>query len=234
MARPKLSDVLYSDILGQIRGGGFGPDSRLPSEKDLSQQFGVSRPIVREALRRLRVDGIIHSRQGAGSFVSSENSPLASAPARSAPKAVQSISDVRRVYEFRRALEGEIAYAAAVHRTPELVAAIEEELARISQALKNGSSGVEEDGDFHAAIAAATQNQFFEDALSALRPHLNFVIALSRTFSALRSAEHRAIVHREHLAICELIKLGDAAGAREAMQLHVRNAQDRVFEGIRL
>jgi DNA-binding FadR family transcriptional regulator len=222
-------------MLGRIQRGQFPGDGKLPSEKELSQSFGVSRPIVREALRRLREEGLIQSRQGAGSFVVGVAEPQ---PPRSLNGAqgqgIQTISDVRRIYEFRIALEGEVAYAAALNRNEALLAAVKRELDAIDQAIRTGKIGVQQDSDFHAAIARATQNQFFEAALAAVRPHLDYVIDLARSFSVLHSAGHLAMVQREHAAVYEAIRDGDAVKAREAMQAHIRNAQERVFDGIHL
>ena len=236
LRRPKLSDVLHSDMLGRIQRGQFAADGKLPSEKELSEHFGVSRPIVREALHRLRTGGLIQSRQGAGSFVTgtTAQSVAERTPPPSANPPMQTISDVRRIYEFRLALEGEIAFAAAVHRTDALIEAIKNELDAIELAIKTGKIGVQQDNDFHAAIAHATQNQFFEAALAAVRPQLNYVIDLARSFSVLQSAEHLAMVQREHMAVFERVREGDPVKAREAMQTHIRNARERVFDGIHL
>ncbi|WP_343718104.1 FadR/GntR family transcriptional regulator [Inquilinus sp.] len=231
--RPRLSDILYGDMLGRIRHGQFPGDGKLPSEKELSQSFGVSRPIVREALRRLREEGLIQSRQGAGSFVVGAAEPQPARPANGG-QGIQTISDVRRIYEFRIALEGEVAYAAALNRNEALLAAVKKELDAIDQAIQTGKIGVQQDSDFHTAIARATQNQYFEAALAAVRPHLDYVIDLARSFSVLHSAGHLAMVQREHAAVYEAIRDGDAIKAREAMQAHIRNAQERVFDGIHL
>jgi DNA-binding FadR family transcriptional regulator len=222
-------------MLGRIQRGQFPGDGKLPSEKELSQSFGVSRPIVREALRRLREEGLIQSRQGAGSFVVGVAEPQPPRPLNGGQgQGIQTISDVRRIYEFRIALEGEVAYAAALNRNEALLAAVKRELDAIDQAIRTGKIGVQQDSDFHAAIARATQNQFFEAALSAVRPHLDYVIDLARSFSVLHSAGHLAMVQREHAAVYEAIRDGDAVKAREAMQAHIRNAQERVFDGIHL
>jgi GntR family transcriptional regulator, transcriptional repressor for pyruvate dehydrogenase complex len=221
-------------MLGRIQRGQFAADGKLPSEKELSDHFGVSRPIVREALHRLRTGGLIQSRQGAGSFVTGTTAQSERTPPPSANPPMQTISDVRRIYEFRLALEGEIAFAAAVHRTDALIEAIKNELDAIELAIKTGKIGVQQDNDFHAAIAHSTQNQFFEAALAAVRPQLNYVIDLARSFSVLQSAEHLAMVQREHMAVFERVREGDPVKAREAMQTHIRNARERVFDGIHL
>lgn len=221
-------------MLSRIQRGQFAADGKLPSENDLSQHFGVSRPIVREALRRLRTGGLIESRQGAGSFVMGPHL-AASRPLPGAPRPpVQSISDVRRIYEFRLALEGEIAFSAALHRTDPLVDAIKGALDAIEAAIEANNIGVQQDDEFHQAVARATQNPLFEAALIAVRPQLNYLIDLARSFSAMQSAEHLAMVQREHMAVFEGIRDGDPVRAREAMQAHIRNAQERVFDGIHL
>jgi DNA-binding FadR family transcriptional regulator len=230
-SRPKLSDVLYADMQDRIRRGEVLADGKLPSENELSQEFGVSRPTVREALRRLRDDGLIHSRQGAGSFVATQSpAPVRAVPAK--PDGIRTISDVRRVYQFRIALEGEVAYIAALHRGETHLRAIHKELEAIHLAIRAGRIGVQQDSDFHAAIARATQNPYFESALATVRPQVDFVIDLARSFSVLQSAEHLAMVQREHAAVFEAIRDGDGIKAREAMQAHIRNAQERVFDGI--
>ena len=67
--RQKLSDFLYEQVLGLILSSEYPVGARLPTEADLAARFDVSRPVVREALARLREDGLVVSRQGSGSYV---------------------------------------------------------------------------------------------------------------------------------------------------------------------
>src|SRR3569833_4669111 len=86
----KLVDRVFEELSQRIRDGNYPPDTRLPGEHELASMLGVSRPIVRDALSRLREQGIIYSRQGAGTFVQAAVSPqaqLASAP-------VQTLADL--------------------------------------------------------------------------------------------------------------------------------------------
>lgn len=236
-SRPKLSDVLYSDMLAWMGEGRLTADARLPSEKDLSVQFGVSRPIVREALRRLREEGLIYSRQGAGSFVSGsatlatrQGRPL---PAVAAPApGVTSIAEVRRIYEYRLALEGGAAFVAAVNRTDEQLEALALAMEASEKTILAGEPGIEQDAEFHMSIVRATQNHYFEDALAALKPQLEFLIGLSRTVSALQSEDHMALVQRQHRSIYMAIKDGNSSAARDAVQTHIRDAEKRIFDGI--
>lgn len=229
--RPKLSDVLYNDMLAQIRQGRFQLDERLPSEHELSQTFDVSRPIVREALGRLRDDGLIYSRRGAGSFVSQVPAQDYSQPEAEPLPPLQSIEDVRKFYEFRLAIEGEGAFWAASNRTEAALAEIKSELAELELAVRTGQIGVNQDFDFHMAIARASGNQFFESSLGILRPHLNFLIDLARSFSISVSNEHLLMVQAEHADVAAAIERADPPGARDAMRRHIERAQRRVFIG---
>lgn len=227
--RPKLSDVLEAELLKDIRAGFFGPEGRLPSENELSKRFGVSRPIVREALKRLRDDGLIHSRQGAGSFVRAVEKPQPK-PADPVPL-VQSIADVRKFYEYRLLIEGEIAASAAQHANDEAIRLIKSKLDLIQNAIDGGLVGVDQDYEFHFSIASATGNHFFENALNLVQPHLGFVIDLARSFSILGTGEHLAMVQGEHTAVYEAIVKRDPEGARASMRAHIAAAQERVFFG---
>ena len=107
-----LSDRVYEEILTMIVSGEIPVGAKLPTEHALSQQLEVSRPVLRQALKQLREDGVIVSRQGSGSFVERrpEGAFLDFAP-------VGSIADIQRTFEFRAAIEGEAAYLAAERRT---------------------------------------------------------------------------------------------------------------------
>jgi DNA-binding FadR family transcriptional regulator len=231
MVRPKLSDILYNDILAQIKSGVFREHPRLPSEIELSQRFNVSRPIVREALGRLRSEGLIHSRRGSGSFVTHIEPSVEpeSAPETMAP--LKSIDDLRKFYEFRLAVEGEAAYLAAVNATDAAIATIKAELDALELAVRNAQIGVYQDFAFHMSIANASGNRFFESSLRALRPHLDFQIDLARSFSLSISAEHLEMVQQEHAVIFQAIAARNGPEARERMRRHINNAEHRIFFG---
>jgi DNA-binding FadR family transcriptional regulator len=106
----KRSAGIYQHIFEIIIAGEFPVNARLPSETELAQRFGASRPVVREALARLRDDGIIVSRQGSGSYVKRRPDM---AVLRFVP--VSSVADIQRCFEFRHGLEG-IAAALAAER----------------------------------------------------------------------------------------------------------------------
>jgi len=235
--RVRMSDVLYGDIVKQINSGGFAADQRLPSEKEFCERFSVSRPIVREALERLRAEGLIRSRQGAGSFVSNGafNGAVANMPLPAAsdamPAQIHSIAAIQKFYVYRISLEGELAFAAAQNRLHADIQRIGGLLQDIKSSVSSSTQGVDEDLEYHEAIAQATHNEFFIAAWSASRGHIRFLIELARSLSTLGSPNHSAVVRSSHEPIFECIRDGDADGARARMREHITRSQERVFLG---
>jgi DNA-binding FadR family transcriptional regulator len=222
----KLSDRLYEQILALIINGEFPENSKLPTEIELSDRFGVSRPVVREALARLRDDDLIHSRQGAGSFVlrRPDKAVLRLAP-------MGSIADIQRCFEYRVALEGEAAFLAAQRHDAEGLAAIEKALRDLDEVIATGKLGVDADLAFHLAVADATTNHFFQATLHSIQSHIGFGMNLARSLSLNLPEERLHQVQSEHNAVFRAIRDRDAVGARAAMRTHLENARRRVFEG---
>jgi len=220
----RLPDQVYEQILLQLGAGRLGPGDRLPSETSLARAFGVSRPIVRTALARLRADGLIASRQGAGSFVVRTLSPdfVAQAPS-------GSIAELLRCYEMRVALEGEAAFLAAERRTARDLAAIEEQAARLEREFDGPDSGAAADVAFHRAIATATQNHLFSRTMEMLRWPLRDGIATARRLAQKSAALRLPVVLDEHAAVLDAIRAGDGARAREAMRTHISRSRDRML-----
>ena len=109
-AKPGLADRVYHLLYSRISNGDYPANQKLPSEKTLADEFGVSRPVLRMALERLRDQGLIHSRQGAGSYVREVKTvPLGFAR-------VETIADIQRCYEFRICIETMAARLAAARR----------------------------------------------------------------------------------------------------------------------
>lgn len=220
----RLPDQVYEQVLTQIGAGRMGVGDRLPSETELSRSLGVSRPVVRTALARLRADGIIESRQGAGSFVIRQPSVdfVQSAPS-------GSIAELLRCFEMRTALEGEAAYFAAQRRSVVDLAAMRESANRLSQAFAGEDMGADPDVSFHLAIAAATQNHLFVRTMEMLRQPLRDGIATARRLAQRSIAERLPIVMSEHEAILQAIQDKDAEAARRAMREHIERSRDRML-----
>lgn len=220
-----LSDVVYDRMRRAIMNGEYHLDERLPGENTLAEQHQVSRPIVRAALLRLREEGLVTSRQGAGSFVSAPvmPKPLAFQP-------LETIADLQRCYEFRLTIEPAAAAMAAGRRGDKALAEIGICLQIMRDATERRSHREDADFDFHLAITAAANNQYFETSMRALKEH----IAVGMKFHGLSLQTVRGGLDHvldEHAAIFDAIAKGEAERAREAMLKHVTGSRDRLFEG---
>lgn len=220
----KLSDQLYDRIRSLIVSGEYPEAARLPTEYELCAKFGVSRPTLREALVRLRKDGLITSRQGSGSFVAKRpEQPAVLFPA------VDSLADVRDGFAYRRTVEGGAAALAASVRTPQQVQALRRAFKRLDEALKAGEATVDADYGFHTAIAGITGNRFFVNTLAALHGQMSFAMRLGRSLGQPRRDERIKRVQAEHRAVLEAIEAGDPRKARREMERHIDNAARRLF-----
>jgi DNA-binding FadR family transcriptional regulator len=222
----KRSAAIYDGILGLIVSGEFAETARLPSEVELSRRFGASRPVVREALARLRDDGLVVSRQGSGSYVKRrpDDAVLRFVP-------VGSIADIQRCFEFRVGLEGAAAALAAERWQGTDLAEIRSAYDALEHCIRTGQLGVEADSLFHQAIARATHNHYHVSVQLSLQAHIALGMNLTRNLSMLRTAARLRLVQDEHAAIVSAIEARDACAARAAMETHIENARCRMFEG---
>src|SRR5215470_4665565 len=221
----KLSGGIYAQIFERIVAGEFAVNARLPAETELARRFGASRPVVREALARLREDGVIISRQGSGSYV--KRRPDA-AVLRFAP--ANSIADIQRGFEFRADLEGAAAALAAGRWEAEDIAEINKALAALERCIRKRELGVEADVQFHRAVARATHNPYHIAVQASLHAHIVLGINLTRNLS-LPDASRLRRVQDEHAAIVAAIEARKPKQARAAMERHIENARRRMFEG---
>ena len=210
--RTRLSDTVYGQILEDITRLGLPQDTRLKTENDYARAFGVSRPIVREALARLREDGVIYSRRGSGTYV---KRPPPAAIGGFAP--IASIADVQRCFEYRIAIESMTAQLAAQRWDDEALAEIERALRAFDDALSGRQVVVELDLEFHLTIARASKNHFLVSALEHTREQIEVAMNLVRNLSLLRSDALRLAARREHAAIVEAIRARDGDLASERM-----------------
>lgn len=225
--RRNLADVVFDGLVSSIKSGAYDENERLPTEQDLALEFQVSRPTIREALQRLRDQGLIYSRRGAGSFVRNAGlrQPLGFGQ-------VESISDLSHCYEFRITLEPEAAAAAAERHDDEGLAAIRNALDLMRDATDRERHREDADYAFHTAIAHAGKNPYFGTAMEALKDH----IAVGMRFhgQSLRSAPHGLLtVYHEHKSIYEAIRGRDSALASDLMRRHLVDSRDRLFVGRR-
>lgn len=224
----KLSDLVYAKILGRIRVGDFAVNDKLPTENELAEQLAVSRPIVREALARLRADGVVSSRRGSGTYVRQ----VAAASAAAGPP-LRSIEDMRKCLEFRLSFEGETAFhAASCPQYKQGREGLHDALARLQASFRAQTISVDDDFGFHHAVARASGNRFFEDVMLSMRDSIVTGMGITPSFMSVPTPERLARLHAEHVDVFDAILADDPERARDAMRRHLVNATQRVFEGV--
>jgi GntR family transcriptional repressor for pyruvate dehydrogenase complex len=213
----KMPDRVTQALLKLIRGGSYPPKSRLPSEGEMARQFGVSRTVIREAVSRLKSEGLVESRQGSGLFVR-EAGP--NAPFRIDPGVMDSVHEVLQVAELRRGLEGEIAALAAERAGAKQVREIRDRLQAIDDDVAAGGDGVAADIEFHRSIARATGNPHFLALWDFLGQFLRGTMNLTRAWEAQQDETAQQVL-QEHSTLCEAIAHHDVAAARSAALAHI-------------
>lgn len=221
--RQRLGDKLYGLILEQILSGELRVGDRLPSEHEISRAHDISRPVVREALLRLRADGLITAQQGRGTFVTHQPEVRM----KSFDNA-DNIAFYLRAQEIRQALEGDAARLAAMRRTRAQLKAIETASQTFNAMVRRKEATAEADLAFHMSIAEASGNELYvtvlESILEPVQGFMRLTLNLTRTGSQQRSM----MVMNEHQAIVQAIAKQDAEQARVAMLYHLGQARGRL------
>ncbi|MFS8039100.1 FadR/GntR family transcriptional regulator [Xanthobacter sp. AM11] len=221
---PSLADTLALRLREEIASGRLRPGERLPTEHQMSETYGVSRPIVREAVGRLKHDGLVTTRQGAGAFVAD---PGAVSTFRLDIADFSDKEEMSAIVELLMAVEATATGHAAVRRSDAELAHIRAQLDAMQQAIDRGEPGVDEDMAFHRAIVEATGNPFFRDLSQFLDHRVRHFIRTARSNTARLGGLAQAVQH-EHEAIYAAIEGQDAAAARAAAEEHLRNAATRL------
>lgn len=220
-----LPDRIYARVVEAILRGDFAPTGKLPTEGALVSMFGVSRPTVREALSRLRSDGVIDSRRGAGSYViKSPGAPVA------ITTPIKNLADIEHYYNYRSCIEAGAAAGAAEFRDASDLDELHAAFEALSVAMDGGQSGVDEDMRFHLAIARASHNPFFVATIETSVAPIRQFIELARNVTEKKSAERVRATQAEHQAVVDAIAWRSPTEAAEAIRTHVLNAKRRIFE----
>jgi GntR family transcriptional repressor for pyruvate dehydrogenase complex len=219
-----LAQRVVAGLKDKIFAGELRPGHKLPSEAELIDEFGVSRTVIREAVTRLRAEGLVETFQGRGSFVLTVPEPT---PFTVESAAIRTQRDVLDMVDFRIGLECEAAALAAARVTDDARGAIGAALTAFVAAAPENA--VEADFLFHRALAAASGNRFYLDLLDSLGP---MMIMLARTrlgdAHSLTDATHVERVRREHDDVAAAVVAGDADSARAAMRVHLGNTRRRL------
>ena len=217
------SKRLYRQIADQVRGliaaGEFPLGARLPPERDLATQLGVSRPSVREALIALEVAGLVEVRMGSGIYVTS----LDTAPRAEVEGAALGPFDIIRA---RALIEAELAALAAREPTPALLKKLRAALRSMQSDIAQRVMPIRGDREFHLALAEASGNAALLRVVTELFDERNNPL-FEQLGHHFESPPTWRLALAEHQAVIEAIAAGDAGAARAAMHQHLQGSHDR-------
>lgn len=221
----KIPDVLYKQLVSLITTGEIKPGERLPSERDMSLELGVSRQSIREAIYRAKAAGLIEVKQGGGSFViSSLRGNLKQ------PLSVLLEGQAGKIFEFlevRKLIEVWCAEKASMAARAADLKRMEGTLKRMHKA-KLATSGWEKaDLEFHSAIAAATQNVIALHLMEGLKESFH---AYFRVKKFTTRSERRDVILRQHERIFEAIKRKNPQEARKRALEHLAYVEKLITE----
>jgi GntR family transcriptional repressor for pyruvate dehydrogenase complex len=208
--------LLVARILGLVTAGNLEAGDQLPPERKLAETFNVSRPTLREAIRALAVLGVLEIRHGGGVFVSQL----------SAADLLQPLTffltlrhtEVDKLYEARKLIEGDISARAAARATPGDVEELEALIVMQEAATNSPERYRDADTAFHSRLAELSDNEFLARAAQSLN-------ILGLEFRKIASETPNVIARsiKDHRAIVKAIKDTDAEAARAAMVGHMDN-----------
>ena len=230
----RLSDDIVSQLEAMILEGTLKAGERLPAERLLAEQFGVSRPSLREAIQKLVARGLLVSRQGGGNYVATQLGSTFSDPLL---QLLEENPDAQRdLLEFRQTLEGSCAYYAAQRATPVDHQRLRAAYDALQACYADGSKATraEEgaaDARFHLAIAEASHNAVLLHTIRGLFDLLKHNVVTNIGGMYLQRGETRERLREQHRALFEAIVEGRADEARERASLHIDYVREVLEEG---
>lgn len=220
----RLSAQVVATLEREIREGIFPPNSKISTEANLMNRFGMSRAVIREAIAELRRANLVYTKQGSGTYTA------VTLPER--PIFILNTDEVDQhelllIYEMRREIEAGAAAQAAAHANQDQRCAIALALEQLASSLTSKEDGAKYDLALHQAIASATGNHFFCDFIDFFYNRMSLAISTARQYTA-RDARLEQIVQVEHQNIVDSILNAEPEEARAAMRLHLTNASRRL------
>lgn len=218
----------YHDIADRIREiircQGYAPGDRLMTERSLSEELGVSRSVVREALLMLEIEGLVEVRKGSGTYLSAKSV--------SQPMAGATGDDIGpfELLQARQLVESEIAGFAATMVTKNDIVRMREALAMEREELSSGNPDYSGDRLFHRLIAEGTQNSVLVDVVEDLWLKRERSPMWARLQDRIFESDYRLAWLDDHQVILSALTARDPQGAREAMWRHLGNVRDVLLE----
>lgn len=220
--RVSLIDTLVDNIEEGIVSGEYATDSRLPGEEALASTYEVSRPVVREALARLRERGYLETTNGRGTYVRRPSvESVQQAMMRHLQVHIGDGYEVEQLYEARETIESRAAQLAAERADADDIASLEAYLTVMKQFPSDAERFTEADISYHLRIASATKNPLIPVLLT---PLLDVIIAgVYESIHADSRSTQRGIA--DHTEILELIKQHKPREAADAMTRHLQGSR---------
>lgn len=216
--QPALSEQLYEHLSVLIQDGTYQPGEIFPSETELANSMDVSRPVVREALTRMKHDGLLESRKGGRTHVALDISGLSF---RIDANAHEEEHYLAYLYEMRAIIEPEAASLAAMRATPQAIGNIKKRFQALEKALKEGKDGTDESLEFHKSVIDASGNPHLAKFINWVGKK---VWAFIRSHDLDQNCRMLTRIQKEHGDIIEAIEKKDSPKARNVSRKHVLNA----------
>jgi len=222
----KLYIQIYNQILSEIQSGSFNIGDKLPAERELCEQFGVSRAPIRQALSALELNGIIYSRQGEGVYV--KNTQILN---HSDSAFILDSTSPEDIVEARMNIEPVIIKYAALRATDEDIEELRSTIQKMEEETKSGIYVPDTDEALHKGIAKASHNDLFIKIMAAISNAMKqqemWKLIRDRTFTR---PDYRDVNFEEHKMLIKAIEEHDELKAVELMTTHMQNLYDRYWK----
>ena len=217
----KVFEQIVEQIEQRILSGELRSGDRLPSERELGEQFHASRTAVREAMKTLAQKGLVDMRPGRGTIVIDGTSHAMRRSLGLMLRVGQPDGSQNLLVEVREILEPEIAALAAARATGEHIAAMREAVHLMDHNLTNANAFIAADNDFHRALAKGTQNILI---LSLLDSIVDLLSEQRKLIFSKEGGPERGQVH--HKRLLDAIEQRDPEAARQAMRAHLQQVRE--------
>ena len=223
--RTSISDEIVEQILALIASGDLKPGQRLPSERELCKNFNAGRSSLREALRCLSIVGVLTARVGEGTSVAPNGGKFLGKIVEW--RIITEKHDIEDMMQVRIALEGVTAARAAMRRSEEDLAKLQEMISKMDAAVNNEKAFAALDLEFHIMLATISENFLIYDLVAMIRGQLEKMLQ-----KVLLLPNAIPLTFKEHVTICNAIKRRDPNAASEAMRKHLESALKRYLDSL--
>ena len=213
----QTADKIYNMI---VKHHDFNLGDKLPNENDFSMSLGISRVTLRAAIKILSLQGILDVKRGKGTFVTSNKKVFDDFGLGDLTRTKTRLKDL---YEMRLMFEPQVAYLASIRATEDEIKCICEKGEIVAQNIMAGKDRTLSDQEFHKAIVDASHNEFMVHLI----PMINRAVSDS-IFMASNCISLAEDTLSDHKLLIDFIKKRDAAGARNAMEIHIRHAMQQL------